>query len=510
MPINHQESNKRLIKNTLTLYLRMILTVGISFYTTRVILDNLGVSDFGLYNLIGGFITMFYMVTSSMSAATSRFITYVLGQDDIVKQKNVFSTSFNLQILLSIVILIIAETIGLWFVNTQLVIETEKLMTANIIYQLAILSFIIELIGIPYYSSIIAHEKIKTFAYVTIIIVVLKLIIALCIAISPINKVVFYAISMMLISLANQLLYFFYCKRHFNECTYHFIYDKSITQQMFSFGGWSFLSSASSMLRGQGVNILLNMFYGTTINAAYGVARQLDSSVKAFSNNFLTALNPQITKSYAAKDKDHTKELIYKGTKFSFILLYIIAFPILMETKILLDLWLVKTPDYSIEFVQLILILALVEVLLKPMSTLNNATGDIKTYQIITSTSQFLVLPICYILLEKGYNPDSVLYITIGAEIVTFIPRIWVNKKYIDISIHGYIKEVILKIIGVIVLSLCICFIISYNLPESFVRLIITISISTIVILISSYFLALNKTERNFIHQIVLRKIIKH
>lgn len=499
MPINHQESNKRLVKNTLTLYLRMILTVGISFYTTRIILKNLGVSDFGLYNVIAGFISMFYMVTSSMAAATSRFITFELGKNNIEQLKKVFSTSINFQILLSFFIIVIGETIGLWFVNTQMVIESDKLFAANIVYQITVLSFIFELLGIPYYSSIIAHEKIKAFAYMTILNVILKLIIAWGIVISPIDKVVFYALCMMTISLLTQFLYFLYCKHNFEECKYKFCFEKTISKQMFSFGGWSFLSSASSMLRGQGVNILLNLFYGTTINAAYGVARQVDSSVKAFSNNFITALNPQITKSYASGDKGHTINLVYKGTKYSYILLYIIALPIMMESDAFLDLWLVEIPQYSTHFVRLILILALAEVILKPLLTLNNATGDIKMYQIILSISQFAVLPISYLLLKLNVEPYFVMYVTIGAELVTMIPRIIINKKHINITLTSFTQEVLIKLLYITFFSFICCYIFIQNVEYSIIRLFGSFIISTLSIIFTTYTFGLDKKEKEFI-----------
>ena len=507
---NHAESNKRLAKNTLTLYLRMILTVGISFYTTRVILQNLGVSDFGLYNVIGGFISMFYMVTSSLSSATSRFITYETGKGNKEKLNTVFCTSMNLQILLSFIVLLIGETVGLWFVNTQMEFAAERMFAMNVVYQLTILAFIFELLGIPYYSFIIAHEKIKTFAYVTIINVILKLIIAWCIEISPIDKVVFYTLCMTCIGLITQLLYYFYCKRHYRESKYHFYFDSSITKNMFSFGGWSFLSSVSSMLRGQGSNILLNIFFGTTVNAAYGVARQVDSTVKAFSNNFITALNPQITKSYAAGDYEHTLELVYKGTKYSFLLLFIIALPILFETEQFLDLWLVEIPQFSIEFVRLIIILALVEVLLKPVTTLNNATGHIKNFQIIVSISQFLVLPICYILLKLDCNPYFVIYITIGAELITFFPRIWINRRYISISLYDFIKKVLRRIVLVILIGCIVCFLMTQTLPPSLIRLLIVGSSSVVITFICTYIFALEKKEKDLIKRIIKSKIYKN
>lgn len=495
---NESQSNKRLAKNTLILYARMLFTVGISLYTSRVILANLGVSDFGLYNVIGGFISMFYMVTSSMSASISRFLTFELGKKDIKRQILTFSTSVNIQIILSLIVLLIGETLGLWFVNNKMSFEPERLFAANIVYQLAVFSFISELVGIPYYSSVVAHERMNFYAYITIFNVILKLVIAFMIAISPIDKVVFYALCMLLTGVLTQFSYFLYCRKKFYECRYKLVYDGKIFRQMFSFGGWSFLSSVSSMMRGQGVNILLNMFYGTVVNAAYGIARQIDGTVKAFSNNFIMALNPQITKSYAEGDKGHARALVYKGTKYSFLLLFMIAFPVMMETKSFLDIWLVSAPDYSVVFVQLTLILALVEVLLKPMWTLNNATGDVMMYQIIMSVSQFMVLPICYIMLKLGYNPYSTMYVTIGAELVTLYPRIWVNRKNTGVTLMDYNREIIFRLAPVVFFAFIGCSMLSMCMHPSIVRILLIFVCSTLVIAITSYSFALNKQERKF------------
>lgn len=496
MPINHQESNKRLVKNTLTLYLRMILTVGISLYTSRVIIDNLGISDFGLYNVIGGFIAMFYMVTSSMSSATSRFITFELGINNIERQKTIFCTSMNLQIFVSLFVILIGETIGLWFINEKMVFEPERLFAANIVYQLALISFVIELLGVPFNSTIIAHEKIKCFAYITIVNIILKLFVAWALAVSPFDRVVFYALCMMIISSITQLLYFIYCKRNFEECEYKISFDKTISKQMFSFGGWSFLSSITMMLRGQGLNILINIFNGTIANAAYGVGRQIDATVKSFSNNFITALNPQITKSYALGDKEHTKNLVYKGTKYSFLLLYEISLPVIVETNKFLDIWLVEVPKYSVEFVRITLIFQLFKVLTVPIQTLNNATGHIKSFQILKSITEFLVLPTCYILLRIGIEPYITMLVTVGSEIIMIYPKIWICRKYGQIKIKEYHKEVFGKIFYVILFTSLLCTLITDIMDQTIYRLIIVTFISVVSVFLFTYLFALNKPER--------------
>lgn len=487
------------------LYLRMLCTVGISFYTSRVILSSLGVSDFGLYNVIGGLVSMFYMITSTLSAAISRFLTYELGQKDLKNLKNTFSTSINIQLLISLLIIILSETIGLWFINNKMNIVHDRIWAANWIYQFTMVSFIIEMISVPYNASIIAHEKMKAFAYVTIYSVVIKLGIALVLSVSPIDKLIFYGILMTLMSLSTQALYWWYCKRNFEECQYTFSINKEKFKQMFQFAGWSFFSSSSMMLCGQGVNILLNLFLGTPINAARGLAVQVDGTVKAFANNFTMAFSPQITKSYAQGDIEYTKDLVYKGSKYSFLLFFIISFPLIMETDFFLKIWLKEIPPYTSQFIQLTLAYTFIDILLKPSTTLNNATGNIKQYQILTGIAQFLVLPICYICLILKLPPYSVLFVRIISDCIFFPPRITLNNKYVNQTFKSYSKEVLLRITYVILSAIIICAPIVIFIESSWYRIFITGITSTITILVSSYLFAFSKNEKNTIRLILLK-----
>ena len=498
--------NIRLAKNTLVLYARMFLTVGISFYTTRVILHNLGDSDYGLYNLVAGVVSMLYIVTASISTAISRFLTYEQGKGSLTKQIKVFSTSINIEILFSLIVLIVGETIGIWFINSQLVIESEKNFSANIIYQLSLVSFIIELLGVPFYSLIVAHEKMHLFAVNAIIGVVLKLLTALLLVYSPIEKIIFYASGVLLTSIIMQLVYIIYSYRKFPECKYQFCYDRQLFIQMFSFGGWNLLTSASSLLRSQGLNIMFNIFYGTIVNAAFGVARQVEGTIRAFSKNFLTALYPQITKSYA-EDSTRTCSLVYKGTKYSFILLFIIALPFMLVADTFMDIWLVKTPEYSVEFVRLIIILSLIEILLTPISYLNQATGNIKMYQIVTCCTQLIVLPIGYILLKAGCNPYYPLYTAIIAEILTLPVRVIINKNHGGISFSGFIQKVILKIVPVVCLPVSLGLLMKYVFKQSFATDATVVIVTLISIIASTFLFALDKSERNVFVKFLKKRI---
>lgn len=508
--LTQTENNKRLAKNTLLLYGRMLLTVGISFYSTQLILANLGIDNYGIYNVIGGFVSMFYMVTSTMTQAVSRFLTFELGTGNKKKLQQTFSTSINILLLLSLVVVLLAETVGLWFVNYKLNISPNRMNAANWIYQFSVLSFVCEMISVPYSASVISHEKMGAFALVTILKVLLTLGIALMLSVSPIDKLVFYGILVLLISISIQLMYWIYCRKHFHECKYSLHIDKNIFKSMFGFAGWNFLTTCASMLSSQGVSILLNMHFGTAINAARGVASQVNGTVGAFSKNFTTALNPQITKSYAAQEIEYTKVLVCKGAKFSYLLLFFVALPCILEIHFLLSQWLKEVPPYAGVFVQLSLIYSLVEVLLGSSETLNRASGKIKNFQILVSITQLLILVFSYLIISVTKNPIWTVAITNIFYLLIFIPRVIINKPLINITFTYYFKKVLGGILIMSILSIIISLIPVYYLQEGWSRLIIVSVISTISIIVFSYLFVLTKGEKlkilNFVQYKLSRK----
>lgn len=508
--LTQTENNKRLAKNTLLLYGRMLLTVGISFYSTRLILANLGIDNYGIYNVIGGFVSMFYMVTSTMTQAVSRFLTFELGTGNKKKLQQTFSTSINILLLLSLVVVLLAETVGLWFVNYKLNISPNRMNAANWIYQFSVLSFVCEMISVPYSASVISHEKMGAFALVTILKVLLTLGIALLLSVSPIDKLVFYGILVLLVSISIQLMYWIYCRKHFHECKYSLHIDKNIFKSMFGFAGWNFLTTCASMLSSQGVSILLNMHFGTAINAARGVASQVNGTVGAFSKNFTTALNPQITKSYAAKELEYTKELVCKGAKFSYLLLFFVALPCILEIHFLLSQWLKEVPPYAGVFVQLSLIYSLVEVLLGSSETLNRASGKIRNFQILVSITQLLILVFSYLTISITKNPIWTVAITNIFYLFIFIPRVIINKPFINITFTYYFKKVLSGILIMSILSIIISLIPVYYLQEGWSRLIIVGIVSTISIIVFSYLFVLTKGEKlkilNFVQYKLDRK----
>lgn len=373
------DNNKRIAKNTLLLYFRMLFMMVVSLYTSRVILNALGAEDFGIYNVVGGVVAMFTVISGSLSAAISRFITYELGKGDQSKLNKIFSTSVTIQLLLSLIIVVLIESFGVWFLNAKMTIPADRITAANWVLQFSIITFVINLISVPYNAVIIAHEKMSAFAYISILEALCKLAIAFLIMCSPIDKLIYYAVLMCIVAIIVRLTYGYYCKKHFSECTYHFLWDKELLSKMFSFAGWQFFGTGSYMLMTQGVNILLNFFFGPVVNAARGIAVQVDGIIQQFVNNFTTAINPQITKSYAEDKKAYMFLLIYTGAKYSYFLVLFFAIPIILETNTILTLWLKNVPEHTVSFLRLIICIDLLYVLSNTMMTAMISTGNINT-----------------------------------------------------------------------------------------------------------------------------------
>lgn len=494
-------NNKRIAKNTLLLYCRMLFLMAVSLYTSRVVLNALGVEDFGIYNVVGGIVAMFTVLSGSLSAAISRFITYELGKGDQSNLNKIFSSAVTIQLSLAGIIILLAETIGLWFLNVKMNIPEIRMEAANWVFQFSILTFAINLISVPYNASIIAHEKMSAFAYISILEAVGKLTIAYLIIISPMDKLIFYAILMCLVAIIIRFTYGNYCKKHFSECTYHFIWDKQQLKQMFGFAGWNFIGAASAVLRDQGGNVVINLFCGPTVNAARGIAFQVNNAVNQFVTNFMTALNPQITKSYAAGDKEYMMTLIFQGARLSFYMLLLLSLPILTNTHYILELWLKIVPEHTVLFVQLILIFAMSESISYPLITAMLATGKIRNYQIIVGGLQMMNLPISYLLLRLGFFPEIVIIVAICISQCCLAARLILLKKMIGISMQKYLKKVYFNIIIVSIIAAIPPCISTYYIDESFVKFTIISLLAAICTISSIYFIGCNYQERQFIQQ---------
>ena len=493
---DNSANNKRIAKNTLVLYGRMLLTVGISFYTTRLVLANLGVSDYGIYNVMGGFVSMFYMVTSTLTQAVGRFLTFDLGTGDVKKLQQTFSTSIIILLGLALGVVVLGETIGLWFINNKLNIDPSRMFAANWIYQFSLLSFVLEMISVPYSASVISHEKMGTFAFVTIAKVLLNFCVALLLTVVNTDKLILYGILMFAISLSIQLMYYIYCTRNFPECRLIFSVKKYQLKEIFGFAGWNFLTSCASMLSSQGVNILMNMYFGVGVNAAHGVASQMKGTTKAFAKNFGTAISPQITKSYARGDKDYTRFLVCEGAKFGYLLFLLTALPILLESDFILSIWLKEVPPYAVAFVRLSLLYALVDQLVGTFETLNYATGKIRNYQILISSTQLIILLASFVALKMGSSPVLVYSLTNIGYALIVIPQIILNRKYCSITLSYWAKNVLHKVFSITCVAIFPCLYVQMQLNASWARLLFITTLSTVLIGSSTYLLALNKSQR--------------
>lgn len=506
------DSNKLIVKNTIMLYIRMLLTMVVSLYTSRVILEALGIENFGIYNVVGGVVAMFSFLKTAMSTSTQRFLTFELGKGNIEQLKKVFASSLNIHIGVCILLVLLSESLGLWFLNTQMSIPNDRILAANWVFQFSILSFCLTIIQTPFIASIIAHEKMNVFAYMSIVDVLLKLLIAYVVIIVTFDKLIFYAILVFVVHFFIFLLYLCYCYRNFFECRFSIERDKILYKQLTSFAGWNLFGSIVWLLKKQGINILLNVFFGPIINASCGLAMQVSHAVTGFVSNFQTALNPQITKNYAQGNVSYMEGLAYKGSKYSFYLLFFISFPLLLNIEYVLHLWLVEVPNYTSLFVQLIVIESLISVIWgNTMIVSMMATGKIKNYQLAVSFVLFMIVPISYVVLKLGCDVSYVFYVSIVMTLLAGVLRFSFCHKQIGYSYRRMISEVLWPIIRVVVISVPSLLLIrkQYFVNRDFLSFILLVLITLVIVFTTIWFVGLQRNERNVIIKIVKSKLYK-
>lgn len=498
-------NNKRIAKNTILLYLRMLLTIVVSLYTSRMILKILGVSDYGVYNVVGGIVAMLSFLNSALTAASQRFIAFELGRGDKEKLKTIFCTSVTIHAILALIIFIIAETVGLWFVNTHLNIEPARMIAANWVYQCSILTFMLTIISVPYNSCIVAHEHMNAFAYVSILEVILKLLIVYLLLVMNSDKLITYGILVLCVAFIIRLIYGLYCKKHFEECTYHFTFDKTLFKEMFSFAGWSVVGNLGFSFKDQVANVILNIFFGTIVNAARGVALQVNGIISGFSVNFLMALTPQITKQYANGNIRNSINFVYSGCRYSFYLLTFVSIPVIINADYILNLWLYRVPEYTSEFIRLALIAALINSMAQPLVTALQATGKIKVFQISICIVMLLELPLSYMILYLGGKPYMAMYPTIFVTFLGLFVRFIILRKLVPSYNLRYFT---FAIIGRNFVIGTICYIISKLIHNMFnislISLITTSALSCITTLILIYLFGISNEERDMLNKKII------
>lgn len=505
---NHSENTKRIAKNTVVLYIRMLFLMVVGLFTSRVILNALGIENYGIYNAVGGIVVMFSLLSSSMSSAISRYLTFELGTGNIKRLETIYSSAIIIQLLLSLMIVIVAEPIGLWFLNTKMKIPLDRIYAANWVFQFSIITFILGLINIPFNATIIAHERMSFFAYISILEGISKLLVAYLVFISPIDKLIFYSFLMCVVSLVMRIVYGLYCSRNFEECNFKFTLDKRLLKEMFSFAGWNFLGNGAYLINTQGVNLLSNVFFGVTVNASRGIAGQLDSVIGQFISNFTTAINPQITKSYASNDMDYMHQLICRGAKFSYFLMLVLSVPIVVETDMILTLWLKSFPPDTVTFVRLTIASSLTTVIGNTLVTGMMASGNIKRYQLIITSVGVLVFPITWVAFKLGAPAYYAYLIYFVIYFILIFVRMYLVKDLIKMPPKLYFSKVVARCIFITVLSFLPPVLLCSFIPQSIGRLILTTAISFSSTIGFILCIGLEKTEKSFFKS-QLTKILK-
>lgn len=487
----------RIAKNTLMLYIRMFVLMLVGLYTSRVVLSALGETDYGIYGVVGGVTALFSVISGTLSAAVTRFITFEMGKGSEGNPSAVFSTAVTIQFILALIIIVLAEPLGIWFIDNRMTIPPERLTAAHWVYQFSLIAFVINIISVPYNASIIAHERMSAFAFIGIFEGLAKLAVAFLVLYSPVDRLIYYAVLMCLVAVGVSFAYTFYCRRNFDECRFRFVWDRLLMRQMFSFAGWNFIGAASGVLRDHGGNILINIFAGPVANAARGISVQLGGAVQSFVTNFMTAVNPQITKSYAADEKDYTLSLVMRSSRFSYYLLALIAFPVILNTDFLLDIWLAEVPARSANFVRLALVLSLSECISYPLVTLMLATGNIRNYQIIVGGLQLLNLPISYLLLKNGTPPESILVVAVVISQLCLFARLVLLKHMTGLPASSFMKGVYLRLIAVSALSFIPSYLLTSVMGQGWLQLVASCLLCVMISSVVIWFAGMHREERD-------------
>ena len=483
--------NRLIIKNTLYLYLRMLLSMGVSLYTSRIVLATLGVEDYGIYNVVGGVVVMFSFLNASMSGAASRFLTFALGKGDKEELQKTFSATLTIHVLMALIILVLAETAGLWFLENKLVIAPDRMHAARVVYQFSIVSMMATIIQAPYNATIIAHERMNIFAFIEILNTCMKLGIVFLLLIGNVDKLILYAVMMFFVSCIVASAYRVYCIKHFKECRYKYEWNKKIMHPILTFSGWTIVGSLAFVCVTQGVNIILNLFFGTFVNAARGIAVQAEYAITSFVRNFQTAVNPQIVKLYAAEKMNELHALIFQSTTFSFSLTWILMLPLYLNLETVLNIWLVEVPEHTVLFCRLILIQSLISCVQRPFDMAIHATGRMKVYQLTSGTVLLLALPVSYFFLKAGGAPYIPFIVLIGAAVLSVCIELFLLKRWINLSFIVLFKTVYIPILLIIACTLPVSIFASHYL-----HFLLSIIFSGLLVCISVYFIALTKETR--------------
>lgn len=505
--MSQQVNNKRIAKNTLLLYFRMLFTMAISLYTSRVVLATLGVEDYGIYNVVGGIVIILSFLNNAMAGATQRFLNVELGRRDHERLVRAFSTSIVIHFCVAGVILVLAETIGVWFLNSHMNISESRMVAANWVLQFSVIAFIFNVISVPYNACIIAHEKMSAFAYISVLEVVLKLVIVYFLTLTSFDRLIFYSFLIMCVSIVIRIVYNVYCKHNFEECKRIGKIDKPFMKSMLSFSGWTIFGNLGFIFHTQGIAILMNIFFGAAVNAAQGVTNQVNGVVKSFVQNFLTALNPQVVKSYAAGELDAMHRLVLQGCRMAFFLVAFFVIPLTLEAPSILGIWLKEVPEYTVIFVRLVLFLTLFDCFSGLLATAKGATGDIKVYQIVLTTIGFFHLPLSWLFFHLGYEPYYAMYVYLVIIIILQVVRIWFVCRSINLPLLRFYRNVVLRCGFSGILAAALPVYLHIQLEQGLSTTILIGITSVVTVSLTALYLGLDREERTKIVGGVLKKM---
>lgn len=497
---------KTIAKNTIFLYIRMFVTMAIGLFSVRIVLHALGETDYGIFNVVGGVVTMLAFLNNSLATTTQRFLSYELSGNNKAKLQNIFSTSLTCYIILIILILVFAETIGLWFVNNKLVIPHDRMQAANYVYQFSILAFVFTVLAAPYNAALIAHEKMSIYAYVCIIEAIGKLLVVFLLINVNADKLILYGALLFLISVFVFIFYKTYCLKHYEECYYKYLFDNKLFKEIANFAGWGIWGSMSNIFKGQGINFLLNIFFGTVANASRAITYQLDSAVNTLIQNIYTAVRPEIIKSYAVHEFNAMFRLVNIATRLGFYLMLMVTPIFILETPYILDLWLKDIPEYTVSFTRLVLGGSVMFMLAQPLIIVIHATGRVALYQFISGCINILVLPVSWVMLRLGYNATAPFFIIIIAYFIYWLFTLFMCNKLVRLSIRTYTR-MILKMILITPACVCLPILLHNIMEECFLRLILIMIINISVCILLVYYIDLSAQERSVLSKMIINKI---
>jgi O-antigen/teichoic acid export membrane protein len=493
------ENNKRIAKNTALLYVRMLFTMGVGFYTSRVILDALGFVNFGIYNVVGGIVSTLSILNGSMAGATQRWITIALGEGNLGYLKKVFSVGISAQVIIAILVFLIIETLGLWYLYSYAVIPADRFDASFWVFQISAITMVLNILNVPFLGAIMAHEKMGAFAMFSIIDVVMKLLICYVLYITEFDKLIVYALLLLATYLINFFIQQIYCYKKFEEARFKFGWDKDILKQMWSLAFWSMSGNVAYIGYTQGITLLINLFFGPTMNAAMAIANQAGNVINQFSSNFQTAMNPQITKNYAKNNLKDMHDLVFRSAKFSYFLMLIFVIPLFFEAELLIKFWLKEVPDHTVNFLRIGLFISMFMAVRNPLITSAQAFGDLKKYQFVVIPILLMVSPISYVLLKLGGMPEITSYVMLFIIIIAVFASAYMLRNMVSLNFMDFVRKVMFKIFVVTLLSFLIPTLLYFILEEGVTRLFVLTIASTITCLASIYSIGLTNVEKSFI-----------